>query len=57
MFIVWAQQIPPAPLEVAELKLTSTHLATFRDFERRWFFVMPKSINIRLLRSEHHLLD
>ncbi len=57
MFIVWAQQIPPAPLEVAELKLTSTHLATFRDFERRWFFVMPKSINIPLLRSEHHLLD
>ncbi len=57
MFIVWAKQIPPAPFEGAELKLTSTHLATLRSFERRCFFVMSKSINIPLLRSEDHLLD
>jgi len=57
MFIVWAKQIPPAPFEVAELKLTSTHLVTFRSFERRWFLVMSKPINIPLLRSGDHLLD
>ncbi len=57
MFMVWAKQIPPAPFAGAEFKLTNTHLATFRSFERRWFFVMSEAINIPLLRSEDHLLD
>ncbi len=51
MSIVWAKQTPPAPFEGAEFKLTNTHLATLRSFERLWFFVMSESINIPL-RSE-----
>ena len=56
MFIVSVKQIPPAPFEGAELKLTNTHLATFRSFERRSFFVTFK-VYKHFTPTECHLLD